>query len=96
MLIKISAIANLVLALAAPPTLADAGHDTAVGEPASAAQADRVIEVEMDEMAFQPAQFLIEAGETIRFASPIPGGWCTNSISVPTRRTTTTGARCAR
>ena len=54
-------------ALAASIAFASPGHDTSIGEPGDAAQVDRTITVEMDEMKYDPETIEVEPGETIRF-----------------------------
>ncbi|MCR8930350.1 MULTISPECIES: copper-resistant cuproprotein CopI [Pseudomonas] len=55
-----------LLALSAPVWAAPA-HTYDFGQPASAAQASRSVEVVMGDMSFDPKAIQIKAGETIRF-----------------------------
>ncbi len=57
----------LVAALTASIALASPGHDSSIGTPGDAAQVDRTITVEMDEMTFTPETVDVQPGETIRF-----------------------------
>lgn len=43
------------------------GHGDGIGIPGDAAQVDRTITIEMDEMTFNPETIEVEPGETIRF-----------------------------
>ena len=54
-------------ALAASIAFASPGHNSSIGEPGDAAQVDRTITVEMDEMKFAPETIEVKPGETIRF-----------------------------
>ncbi|UXX85264.1 cupredoxin domain-containing protein [Roseovarius pelagicus] len=58
----------LTLSFATQST-AGAGHGdgTSIGMPGSAENVDRVIEVSMDEMKFEPSRISVEEGETIKF-----------------------------
>ncbi|RKF12291.1 copper-binding protein [Roseovarius spongiae] len=49
--------------------MADAGHGkgAAIGEPGEAENVDRVIEVSMDEMKYEPSRISVKEGETIKF-----------------------------
>lgn len=49
--------------------MASPGHEgeTAFGEPGDAANVDRVIEVSMDEMKFDPKSISVKEGDTIKF-----------------------------
>ena len=58
---------TVAAALAASIALADAGHNSNIGEPGEAAQVDRTITVELDEMKYDPETIEVKAGETIRF-----------------------------
>ena len=55
--------------LGATAALADVGHDNAVdiGQAGDISHIDRVIEVDLGEMYFDPSSFDVERGETIRF-----------------------------
>jgi uncharacterized cupredoxin-like copper-binding protein len=53
-----------VLTLVSLPTLADS---FAFGEPAPASKATRTIEVLLKDIAFEPKQLQVKAGETVRF-----------------------------
>ncbi|MCI0911046.1 cupredoxin domain-containing protein [Pseudomonas putida] len=55
------------LALVSLPTLADTGKSFAFGEPAPAAKATRTVEVVLKDIAFEPANLHVKAGETVRF-----------------------------
>ncbi len=57
----------LVASLTASVALADAGHGSGIGEPGDAAQVDRTITIEMDEMKYSPESIEVAPGETIRF-----------------------------
>jgi len=56
-------LAGSTIALAGPGH----GSDAAIGEPANAGAADRMIEVEMGEMYYSPENMNIQPGETVRF-----------------------------
>ncbi len=43
------------------------GENASIGEPGKAAAVDRVIEVSMDEMKFEPESISVKEGETIKF-----------------------------
>ncbi len=58
---------TIAAAFAASVALADAGHDSGIGEPGAAAMVDRTVTVEMDEMKFDPETIKVQPGETIRF-----------------------------
>lgn len=64
-------LAIALCGLIAAPTLvlADVGHETgpAIGQAGAAADVDRVIEISLDEMSFDPETITVEQGETIRF-----------------------------
>ena len=49
--------------------LADAGHSHGpkIGQPAKASAANRTVHIKLSEMAFQPDQLQVKAGETIHF-----------------------------
>ncbi|MFB9150539.1 cupredoxin domain-containing protein [Roseovarius ramblicola] len=72
----ITAIAGSAVALASPAVFAAGshdgghghGHEAPIGRPGDAAKADRVIEVSMTEMAFDPSTIEVRAGETVTFA----------------------------
>ena len=70
MMNKIMTIAVLA-ALTSVPALADGTHDdeaTAYGEPGTAAQVSRAIEVQAaDNMRYTPAAITVRRGETIKF-----------------------------
>lgn len=55
-----------ILAVSANMAFADPGHGV-VGQPGTAEDVDRTIEIDMTEMAFSPDIIEVEAGETIRF-----------------------------
>jgi uncharacterized cupredoxin-like copper-binding protein len=55
------------LALASLPTFADEGQTFAFGEPAPAAKATRTVEVLLKDIAFEPKNLQVKAGETVRF-----------------------------
>lgn len=55
------------LALSSLPVLAAPGHEYAFGQPATAAQATRTVEVVMGDMYFEPRALEVKAGETVRF-----------------------------
>lgn len=57
------------LALLSGQAFAGAGHGAAngIGEPGKAEDVDRVIEVEMDEMSYDPKTIEVKEGETIKF-----------------------------
>ncbi|MFJ4112642.1 plastocyanin/azurin family copper-binding protein [Pseudomonas sp. NPDC089758] len=55
------------LALVSLPNLADTGKSFAFGEPAPAAKATRTVEVVLKDIAFEPANLHVKAGETVRF-----------------------------
>ena len=55
------------LALSSLPLLAAPGHEYAFGQPATAAQATRTVEVVMGDMYFEPRTLEVKAGETVRF-----------------------------
>ncbi|REC54634.1 copper-binding protein [Rhodosalinus sediminis] len=59
----------LAASLAASIAVAGPGHgdEDGIGEPGDAAQIDRTIIVEMDEMSFSPETIEVAPGETIRF-----------------------------
>ena len=59
----------LAASLAASIAVASPGHgdEDGIGEPGDAAQIDRTIIVEMDEMSFSPETIEVAPGETIRF-----------------------------
>jgi uncharacterized cupredoxin-like copper-binding protein len=64
----------LITATAVNPALADAGqshghsHDTAaIGKPGNASAADRMVEITLGEMYFEPADINVKAGETVKF-----------------------------
>lgn len=59
----------LAASLAASIAVASPGHGDGdgIGEPGDAAQVDRTIIVEMDEMSFSPETIEVAPGETIRF-----------------------------
>ncbi len=69
MSMKTPLIAGICTLIGASSVLADAGHEqsTMIGAEGQAAQVDRVVEVEMDEMSFSPSDVSVERGETIRF-----------------------------
>ena len=68
-------ITSVVFALATSAAFAGAGHDDGhgdghaamMGQPGDPAKADRVVEVSMTEMAFDPSNIEIMEGETITF-----------------------------
>ncbi|MEN5108646.1 cupredoxin family protein [Pseudomonas sp. TWI672] len=55
------------LALLSLPTLAGTGKSFAFGEPAPAAKATRIVEVVLKDIAFEPGNLQVKAGETVRF-----------------------------
>ncbi|RFP85560.1 copper-binding protein [Rhodobacteraceae bacterium 63075] len=57
----------LVAGLTASIAVASPGHGNGIGKAGDAAQVDRTITVEMDEMKYSPSTIDVEAGETIRF-----------------------------
>lgn len=57
----------LAAGLAVSTAVASPGHGDGIGEPGDAAQVDRTITVEMDEMNFSPETIEVAPGETIRF-----------------------------
>ncbi len=57
----------LVASLTASIAVAGPGHGDGIGEAGDAAQVDRTIIIEMDEMKFSPEAIEVEPGETIRF-----------------------------
>ena len=65
--------ASIALAFATSAAFAGAGHDddhghaAMMGQPGDAAKADRVINVSMTEMAFEPSDIQVMEGETITF-----------------------------
>lgn len=58
---------TLAACLTAASAVASPGHGDGIGEPGDAAQVDRSITIEMDEMKFSPETVEVEPGETIRF-----------------------------
>ena len=68
-------ITSVVFALTTSAAFAGAGHDDGhgdghaamMGQPGDPAKADRVVEVSMTEMAFDPSNIEIMEGETITF-----------------------------
>ena len=63
-------ISATILALSlSGQAMADAGHGKGapIGEPGKANAVDRVIEVSMDEMKFEPSNISVKEGETIKF-----------------------------
>ena len=63
-LLKGTALAASFIASSA---VASSGHGDGIGEPGDAAQVDRTITIEMDEMKYSPNSIDVEPGETIRF-----------------------------
>ena len=59
--------ATTALILFAGSALAGAGHGSSIGKAGDPAKVDRVIEVSMDEMKYDPKTINVEKGETIRF-----------------------------
>ncbi|RRV48759.1 plastocyanin/azurin family copper-binding protein [Pseudomonas sp. p106] len=57
----------VALALLSLPTLAGTGKSFAFGEPAPAANATRTVEVVLKDIAFEPGNLQVKAGETVRF-----------------------------
>lgn len=57
----------VALALLSLPTLAGTGKSFAFGEPAPAAKASRTVEVVLKDIAFEPGNLQVKAGETVRF-----------------------------
>ncbi|QPN47058.1 cupredoxin family protein [Priestia aryabhattai] len=57
----------VALALLSLPTLAGTGKSFAFGEPAPAAKATRTVEVVLKDIAFEPGNLQVKAGETVRF-----------------------------
>ncbi|MDG9924505.1 MULTISPECIES: plastocyanin/azurin family copper-binding protein [unclassified Pseudomonas] len=55
------------------PALADGGH-FAFGQPAAAAKADRIVEIVLGDMYYEPAAVQVKAGETVRFVLKNEGG----------------------
>lgn len=55
------------LAVVSLPSLADSGKSFAFGEPAPAAKATRTVEVVLKDIAFEPRDLQVKAGETVRF-----------------------------
>ncbi|MFJ4440545.1 plastocyanin/azurin family copper-binding protein [Pseudomonas sp. NPDC089422] len=55
------------LALVSLPTLAGEAKTFAFGEPAPAAKATRTVEVVLKDIAFEPKNLKVKAGETVRF-----------------------------
>ncbi|WP_054903080.1 plastocyanin/azurin family copper-binding protein [Pseudomonas sp. NBRC 111131] len=55
------------LAVVSLPSLADSGKSFAFGEPAPAAKATRTVEVVLKDIAFEPKDLQVKAGETVRF-----------------------------
>jgi len=47
--------------------MAGAGHGSSIGEAGDPAKVDRVIEVSMDEMKYDPKSITVAEGETIKF-----------------------------
>ncbi|WP_306006483.1 cupredoxin domain-containing protein [Aquicoccus porphyridii] len=58
---------TLVASLIASTAVASPGHGDGIGEPGDAAQVDRTIMIEMDEMKYSPDSIEVAPGETIRF-----------------------------
>jgi len=69
----ITAIAGIAAAVASPAAFAAGSHDgghghgTSIGQPGDPAKADRVIDVGMTGMAFDPSSVEVRPGETITF-----------------------------
>jgi len=59
--------AALAASLTTSIAVASPGHDSSIGKPGDAAQVDRTITVEMDEMKYSPETIEVAPGETIRF-----------------------------
>lgn len=57
----------LAASLTTSIAMASPGHGDGIGKPGSAAQIDRTITIEMDEMKFGPETIEVAPGETIRF-----------------------------
>ena len=55
------------LAVVSLPSLADSGKSFAFGESAPAAKATRTVEVVLKDIAFEPKDLQVKAGETVRF-----------------------------
>lgn len=55
------------LALASLPTFADQAQTFAFGEPAPANKATRTVNVVLKDIAFEPKNLQVKAGETVRF-----------------------------
>ncbi|KHL71943.1 copper-binding protein [Pseudomonas putida] len=55
------------LALVSLPILAGTGKSFSFGEPAPAAKATRTVEVVLKDIAFEPRNLQVKAGETVRF-----------------------------
>ena len=70
-----TAMASVAFALATSTAFAGAGHDgghggehaAMMGQPGNPAKADRIVEVSMTEMAFEPSHIQAMEGETITF-----------------------------
>lgn len=76
----------LVASLTASIANAGPGHGSGFGENGDAAQVDRTITIEMDEMTFSPATIDVEPGETIRF-EVINVGRAVHEFNIGTRET---------
>lgn len=59
----------LSLVVFSMPAIAAPGHGTGpeIGKPAKASQADRTVEVELRDVAFEPRKIEVGAGETVHF-----------------------------
>lgn len=70
----------LALATSAPLAIAAEGHGHAhhggstIGQPGTAAEASRTIEVTLNDMYFEPESIAVKAGETVRFVVKNAGG----------------------
>jgi len=59
--------AATALVLIAGSAMAGAGHGSSIGKAGDPGKVDRVIEVSMDEMRYEPSQVSVKEGETIKF-----------------------------
>ena len=57
----------VALMVSASFAFADVGHGNDIGKAGSEAEVDRVIEITMDEMKFEPERIEVQKGETIKF-----------------------------
>ncbi|WP_084506384.1 cupredoxin domain-containing protein [Geminicoccus roseus] len=65
---RLSVAALLLASVAVGTAVADAGHgSSSIGKPGDASDADRVIQIKMNDNFYEPESVQVRAGETIRF-----------------------------